>query len=167
MIRQPEREYLNRLTVKTFDPRQQNSRPPTGIAPRLGVGCQSFTLPSSVNYNWDKGCNGATLRFTVLSYHRLRHSSSSKERFSLRAISRGTSLMSWARNGLALAPLPHEDTPPFGTLRTPLPWPDRQDRQHLRSADGSFAGHSRVEAVVTHRSPHSPGREQFAHPVLR
>ena len=34
--------------------------------------------------------------------------------------------MSWARNGLALAPLPHEDTP--------LPWPDRQDRQHLQSA---------------------------------
>ncbi len=41
--------------------------------------------------------------------------------------------MSWARNGLALARLPHEDTPPFGTLRTPL--------QHLQSADGSFAGH--------------------------
>ena len=40
--------------------------------------------------------------------------------------------MSWARNGLALAPLPHEDTP--------LPWPDRQDRQHLQSADDSFQG---------------------------
>ena len=49
--------------------------------------------------------------------------------------------MSWARNGLSLAPLPYEDTPPFGTLRTPLPWPDRQDRQLLQSADDSFAGH--------------------------
>ena len=47
-----------------------------------------------------------TLRFTTLSYHRLRPSSNAKERFSLRAISRGTSLMSWARNRLALAPLP-------------------------------------------------------------
>jgi len=40
--------------------------------------------------------------------------------------------MSWARNGLALAPLPHEDTPPFGTLRTLL--------QHLQSAGDSLAG---------------------------
>ncbi len=67
MIRQPEREQVNRLAVKTFDSRQQNSQPRTGIAPRLGVGCQSFMLPSSVNYNWDKGCNDATLRFTMLS----------------------------------------------------------------------------------------------------
>jgi len=51
MIRQPEREQLNRLTVKTFDPRQQNSRPPTGIAPSIGIGCQSFTLSSSANGN--------------------------------------------------------------------------------------------------------------------
>jgi len=36
--------------------------------------------------------------------------------------------MSWARNGLALAPFPHEDTP----------------LQHLRSADGSFRTHQRV-----------------------
>ena len=85
MIRQPEREQPNRLTGKTLDqvfimrvkeglgcsqfeaealtslgavpPRQQNSRPPTGIAPRLRVGCQSSTLPSSANYNWDKGCD--------------------------------------------------------------------------------------------------------------
>ena len=52
--------------------------------------------------------------------------------------------MSWARQGLALALLPHEDPPPFGTLRTPLPWPDRQDRQHLRSADDGFRTHQRV-----------------------
>ncbi len=54
--------------------------------------------------------------------------------------------MSWARNALALAPLPHEHTPPFGCkrsdLRTPRPWPDRQDRQHLGSPDDSFAGHT-------------------------
>jgi len=42
--------------------------------------------------------------------------------------------MSWARNGLALAPLRHEDTP--------LPWPDRQDRQHLQLANDWFAGHT-------------------------
>ena len=42
----------------------------------------------------------------------------------LRAISKGASLVSWARNGLALAPPPREDTP----------------LQHLQSADDSFAG---------------------------
>jgi hypothetical protein len=41
--------------------------------------------------------------------------------------------MSWARNGLALAPLPHENTP--------LPWPDRQDMQYLQPADDSLKGH--------------------------
>ena len=62
MIRQPERERLNRLTVKTFDPRQQNSRPRTGIAPRLGIGCQSSISPSSVDYDCcDEGCDGAIL----------------------------------------------------------------------------------------------------------
>ena len=70
MIRQPEREQLNRLTVKALGQvfimrakeglgcsqfeaealtnlvavprRQQNNRPRTRIAPRLGGGCQSF-----------------------------------------------------------------------------------------------------------------------------
>ena len=41
--------------------------------------------------------------------------------------------MSWARNGLALAPLPHEDTP----------------LQHLQSADDGFAGHD--QQVVSWR----------------
>jgi hypothetical protein len=41
-------------------------------------GCDGAALQftSSVNYNWDKGCDGAALQFTVLSYYRLRHSSS-------------------------------------------------------------------------------------------
>ena len=53
-------------------PDKQNSRIPTGITPRIGVGCQSFILPSSVDYDCDEGCNVATLRFTLLLYHRLR-----------------------------------------------------------------------------------------------
>jgi len=71
MIRQPEREQVNRLTAKAPDPRQRNSRPRTSVAAGLGVGCQSFILPSSVDYDCcDEGCDGATLRFTVLSYYR-------------------------------------------------------------------------------------------------
>ena len=65
--------------------------------------------------------------------------------------------MSWAQNGLALAPLPHEDTPPFGTLRTLLPWPDRQDRQHLQLADDSFAGHDQRGLGDSHPAA-NPGR---------
>ena len=33
----------------------------TGIAHRIEVGCQSFMLSSSVNYDWSKGYNSATL----------------------------------------------------------------------------------------------------------
>jgi len=40
---------------------QTNSRPRARIAPRLRVGCQSFTLPFSVNYGWDEDCNGSRL----------------------------------------------------------------------------------------------------------
>jgi hypothetical protein len=51
--------------------------------------------------------------------------------------------MSWARNRLALAALPQKDTP--------LPWPNRQDRQHLQSADDSFAGHAgRIAVLAAH-----------------
>jgi len=55
--------------------RQTNSRPPTGIAPRPGVGYQSYISPSSMNYNWDKGCDGATFRFMLPVYHGLRQKS--------------------------------------------------------------------------------------------
>jgi hypothetical protein len=40
---------------------QQSSRPPTRITPRTGGGCQSFTLPFSVNYDCDEGCVGVYL----------------------------------------------------------------------------------------------------------
>jgi hypothetical protein len=43
---------------------KQNSRPPTGIVPRMGVGCQSFTLPSLAGYVCYEGGNGITLGLT-------------------------------------------------------------------------------------------------------
>jgi len=61
--------------------------------------------------------------------------------------------MSWARNGLALAPLPHEDTP--------LPWPDRQDRQHNRLPEAPEACY-----VVSWQSPR-PDLPQLAAGSLR
>jgi hypothetical protein len=53
---------------------QQYSRPPTRIIPRIGVGCQSFTLPSSANYECYEGCNGFTLRRTFSLYYGSRRS---------------------------------------------------------------------------------------------
>jgi hypothetical protein len=49
--------------VSTPRSNQRNSRPPKGIAPRIGVGCQSFTLPSSANYDCDEDCNDVTLHW--------------------------------------------------------------------------------------------------------
>jgi hypothetical protein len=57
--------------------RQTERRPSTRIAPWIGVGCPSFTLPSSINYGCDEGCGGATLRFTLVFYHRSMQSSNS------------------------------------------------------------------------------------------
>jgi len=37
--------------------RQQNRRPPSRVTPRLGGDCQSFTLPSSVDCDYDEGCD--------------------------------------------------------------------------------------------------------------
>ena len=78
MIRQPEREQLNCLTVKTL-------AQVFIMRGKEGLGCSQVTkqptthrhcsqhrarlsiymLPPSVNYNLDKSCDGATLRFMV------------------------------------------------------------------------------------------------------
>jgi hypothetical protein len=61
----PESVFLAVQHVDRYPPRQQlrphrqDSRPPTRIAPRPGVGCQPFTLPSSTNYGCDEGCDSA------------------------------------------------------------------------------------------------------------
>ena len=68
MIRQTEHEQLNRLTIKTFDPRQQNSQPRTRIAPRLGVGCQSFIHhPPWLTYDcYDEGRDEAIIYVAIM-----------------------------------------------------------------------------------------------------
>jgi hypothetical protein len=38
-----------------------SNRPPAGIFPGPGVGCQSSILPSLTNDNCDEGCDGAIL----------------------------------------------------------------------------------------------------------
>ena len=38
--------------------RQTSNRPPTGITPGTGVGCQPFVLTSSPDHNYDEGCEG-------------------------------------------------------------------------------------------------------------
>jgi hypothetical protein len=50
-------------------PDKQNSRPPTGIAPRLGVGYRSSKVypPPRRYYECDKGSTVATLRFILLT----------------------------------------------------------------------------------------------------
>jgi hypothetical protein len=51
VYRRPPRQQLR--------PHRQDSRPPTRIAHRPGVGCQPFTLPSSTNYGCDESCDSA------------------------------------------------------------------------------------------------------------
>jgi hypothetical protein len=54
--------------VSTPRSNQIDSRPPKGIAPRIGVGCQSFTLPSSANFDCYEGGNGVILQLTTSLY---------------------------------------------------------------------------------------------------
>jgi hypothetical protein len=46
-----------RILSITHQLRSMSNQPPTGLPPRLGVGCQSFTLPSSVDCDYDEGCD--------------------------------------------------------------------------------------------------------------
>lgn len=56
--------YAHRTYHANNSVKMGDSQPRTGLASSsIEVGCQSFMLFSSVNYNWNKGYNSTTLRF--------------------------------------------------------------------------------------------------------
>jgi hypothetical protein len=70
-----QRRVTTTSVVELHTPIPPTKQPtPRGIAPRIGVGCQSFTLPSSANYDCYEGGNGVTLRQIFPLYYRSRQS---------------------------------------------------------------------------------------------